>query len=262
MRSLADLRSLDGRVVVVTGGAGHVGGAICDACEVLGGEIAILDRDQEACDAAVGTSQRRHGFPVDLRDPEAIRAVMRRVETDLDRLDAVVHCAAYVGTTGVPGWAVPFEDQTVDAWDEALRVNLTAAFVLAQAARPALAASGNGTMVFVSSIYGMVGPDMRLYDDTDMNNPAGYAASKGGLNQLTRHLATLFAPEIRVNTLTLGGVWRKQPEAFVERYERRTPMRRMATEEDFKGAAAFLLSDLSAYVTGQNIVVDGGWTAW
>ena len=108
----------------------------------------------------------------------------------------------------------------------------------------------------------MVGPDMRLYENTPVGNPAAYAASKGGLLQLTRWLATVLAPDVRVNAITPGGVWRDQPTEFYERYVGSTPLRRMATEEDLKGAVAYLASDLSAYVTGHNLVVDGGWTAW
>jgi NAD(P)-dependent dehydrogenase (short-subunit alcohol dehydrogenase family) len=134
--------------------------------------------------------------------------------------------------------------------------------VLAQAAREALMASGHGSIIFFSSIYGNVGPDMQLYADTAMANPAGYGASKGGLQQLARYLATVLAPQVRVNVISPGGVWRNQPAVFRDRYEARTPLHRMATEEDLKGAVAYLASDLSAYVTGQNLLVDGGWTAW
>ena len=95
-----------------------------------------------------------------------------------------------------------------------------------------------------------------------MGNPAGYAASKGGLIQLTRWLATVLAPDVRVNAIIPGGIWRNQPETFREQYVARTPLGRMGAEEDLKGAAAYLASDLSAYVTGQNLIVDGGWTAW
>jgi NAD(P)-dependent dehydrogenase (short-subunit alcohol dehydrogenase family) len=108
----------------------------------------------------------------------------------------------------------------------------------------------------------MVGPDVGLYDGTQMGNPAAYAASKGGLLQLTRWLATVLAPGVRVNAISPGGVWRGQPEEFHQRYVARTPLRRMAREEDLKGAVAYLASDLSTYVTGHNLVVDGGWTVW
>ena len=120
----------------------------------------------------------------------------------------------------------------------------------------------SGAVILFASTYGMVGPDMRLYAGTPMANPAGYSASKGGLLQLMRYFATLLAPRIRVNAISPGGVWRNQPELFLERYVARTPLGRMAAEGDLKGAVAYLASDLSAYVTGHNLVVDGGWTAW
>jgi len=162
----------------------------------------------------------------------------------------------------VAGWSEPFEQQTVAAWEAALRVNLTSAFVLVQEAQKSLLTSGHGSIILFSSIYGIVGPDMELYSGTTMANPVGYGASKGGLLQLTRYFATILAPRVRVNAISPGGVWRNQPEEFRKRYETRTPLRRMAYEEDLKGSIMFLASDLSAYVTGQNLVVDGGWTAW
>jgi NAD(P)-dependent dehydrogenase (short-subunit alcohol dehydrogenase family) len=177
-------------------------------------------------------------------------------------LDIVVHCAGFLGTTTVEGWACRFEEQTVDAWDAAMRVNLTSAFAMVQEGKDALASSGHGSVILLSSIYGVVGPDLRLYTGTDMTTPAGYSASKGGLLQLTRHLATVLAPRVRVNAISPGGVWRNQPEVFRKRYEERTPLRRMATEDDLRGAIIFLASDLSSYMTGQNLVVDGGWTVW
>ena len=114
----------------------------------------------------------------------------------------------------------------------------------------------------MGSIYGILGPDLSLYDDTDLNNPAAYAASKGGLLQLTRWLATVLAPSVRANAVSPGGIERGQPEAFMSKYIARTPLKRMGCEEDFKGVIAFLASDMSRWVTGQNIVVDGGWSIW
>jgi NAD(P)-dependent dehydrogenase (short-subunit alcohol dehydrogenase family) len=192
----------------------------------------------------------------------AVQSAPKRVLQELGRLDIVIHSAAYGGDTKFPGWTVPFDQQTTEAWDRALRVNLTSAFALAQAARQPLTDSEHGSIIFISSIYGLVGPDLSLYEGTSMTNPAGYGASKGGLLQLMRYLATVLAPQIRVNAISPGGVWRRQPEPFHERYRARTPLGRMATEEDLKGAAAYLASDLSSYVTGHNLVVDGGWTVW
>jgi NAD(P)-dependent dehydrogenase (short-subunit alcohol dehydrogenase family) len=167
-----------------------------------------------------------------------------------------------VGTSGLKGWNTPFKDQQSDTWRLALDVNLTAPFVLTQACADALAKSGHGSVINVASIYGMVGPDMGLYEGTEIGNAAAYGASKGGLLQLTRWLSTVLAPQVRVNAITPGGLWRNQPESFHHRYVARTPLKRMGSEEDFKGAVAYLASDLSSYVTGQNLVVDGGWTVW
>ena len=133
---------------------------------------------------------------------------------------------------------------------------------MSQAFIPLLRKNNNGSIINIASIYGMNAPDYSLYKGTDMGNPAGYSVSKGGLIQLTRWLATTLAPDIRVNAISPGGVLRNQPKEFIQRYNARTPLGRMATEEDFKGVIAYLASDLSQYVTGQNLLVDGGWTIW
>jgi NAD(P)-dependent dehydrogenase (short-subunit alcohol dehydrogenase family) len=267
MRTLKQLMDLNGRSALVTGGAGHIGSVICETLAELGSQVAVLDLDQSTCD---GVGQRiseaygikAFGLAVDLNDLEVVRAAPASVVNELGGLDIVIHCAAYGGDTKFPGWAVPFDQQSAEAWERAIRVNLTSAFVLSQAARAALDQSKHSSITFVSSIYGVAGPDMSLYEDTTMANPAGYGASKGGLLQLMRYLATVLAPSIRVNAISPGGVLRQQPEVFQQRYQKRTPLDRMATEEDLKGAVAYLASDLSQYVTGHNLVVDGGWTTW
>lgn len=266
MRTLAQMMTLTGRKALLTGGAGYVGLAIGEVLVELGATAAILDCDAVQCEARAESLSAAHpgrAFPLscDLLDHHATRAAVRKAVETLGGLDILVHCAAFVGTTSYPGWAVPFPDQTVDAWDAAMRVNLTAAFVLAQEAHSALSESGHGAICLISSIYGMVGPDMRLYEGTTMATPAAYGASKAGLIQLTRYLAGAMGPAVRVNCISPGGIRRGQPLEFVRRYEARTMLGRMATEEDLKGAIAFLVSDLSAYVSGHNLVVDGGWTA-
>jgi NAD(P)-dependent dehydrogenase (short-subunit alcohol dehydrogenase family) len=267
MRSVKDLMNLHGRVALITGGAGHIGAALGEALAELGAGIVVLDLAGEACENTATGLHVEYGVPslplvVDLADETRLRSVPRTVLSKLGRLDILVHCAGWVGTTQEPGWAVPFGQQTVAAWDAAMRVNLTSAFILMQEAKQALAESGHGSVILIASIYGRVGLDMRLYEGTSMANPAAYGVSKAGLLQLTRYLATVLAPQVRVNAISPGGVWRGQPEIFHERYRQRTPLGRMATEEDLKGAVAYLASDLSAYVTGQELVVDGGWTAW
>lgn len=267
MRSVRELMDLSGRVAVITGGAGGIGRVLAESLAEVGAGVVIVDIDAEAAGAVARGLKEGHGvaaaaYGVDLQDIDRLRNVPGMVVAEFGRLDILVNCAALVGESELQGWAVPLPQQAVGPWVAALAVNLIAPFVLTQAAADALRASGHGAVINIASIYGMVGPDPRLYEGTLTFNPAAYAASKGGLLQLTRWFATMLAPGVRVNAIVPGGVWRGHADPFLARYVERTPLRRMATEEDLKGAVVFLASDLAAYVTGQQLVVDGGWTAW
>lgn len=267
MKSLKELMDLKNRVALITGGAGHIGFSAAETLAELGANIVLLDIDKVQCDEKTELISNKYkvetlSLAVDLAKEDRVRLVPKTVLDKFGRLDILINCAALAGNSELKGWAVPFENQLSDAWRKALEVNLTSVFVLVQACQKALVSSGQGSIINISSIYGLVGPDMRLYEGTDLGNPAAYAASKGGLIQFTKWLATALAPKIRVNTVTPGGVFRDHSEPFLSRYLERTPLGRMAKEEDLKGAIAYLASNLSGYVTGQNIVVDGGWTAW
>jgi NAD(P)-dependent dehydrogenase (short-subunit alcohol dehydrogenase family) len=265
-RELSEMMSLEGRAALVTGGVGHIGRAIGRVLAEQGAAVALMDLHEESCQAAaleVGAcGVGAMAIACDMADESALRKAAASALDGLGRLDILVNCAAFVGTSDLEGWAVPFEEQSAQSWRAALEVNLTAPFVLSQACSAALKSSNHGSIINIGSIYGMVGPDMRLYQGTSMGNPAAYAASKGGLLQLTRWLATVLAPRVRVNCISLGGVWRNQPQSFVERYTARTPLGRMAEENDVLGTVVYLASDMSAYVTGQNLALDGGFTAW
>jgi NAD(P)-dependent dehydrogenase (short-subunit alcohol dehydrogenase family) len=266
-KSLRELMSLKGRVAVITGGAGHIGSAVADGLAELGASIALIDLNGDRSETVARDISRKWngeaaGYTANLEVPGEILATIDSIRDRFRRVDIVVNCAALVGTTPLPGWLVPFEDQSPDTWRRAIEVNLTAPFILLQALSKDLRQSGHGSIVNVSSIYGLTAPDWRLYEGTDIASPAAYAASKAGLIQLTRWLSTTLAPHVRANAIAPGGVFRDTSEPFLGRYNARTPLGRMATEEDMKGAVAFLASDLSAYVTGQCLAVDGGWTAW
>ncbi len=267
MKSFQELMNLKGRVALITGGAGHIGMALGGALAELGAQIVVLDRRYEDCAKAVNKLESDHSIPcfplqADLSRTEHLKSIPHEALKQVDRIDILVNCAAYVGTTDLKGWSAPFAEQDPAVFQESLRVNLTGTFALTQAFAPLLEKNGTGSVINVSSIYGVVGPDFKLYENTEMGNPAGYAAAKGGLIQLTRWLSTALPPKVRVNSLSPGGVARNQPSSFTDQYIKKAPLGRMATEEDFKGAIAYFASDLSAYVTGQNLVVDGGWTAW
>jgi NAD(P)-dependent dehydrogenase (short-subunit alcohol dehydrogenase family) len=267
MASIREQIDLKGRVAVITGGAGHLGRVMANTLAEAGADIAIVDIKQEYINPVLSELRekwgcRAVGIAVDLEDSDAAAKIPAKIVERLGRLDILINNAAFVGTSGLTGWNEPFERQSVETWKRALTVNLTAIFALTQAAAPFLREFGHGSIINVASIYGIVGPDFRLYDGLNMSNPAAYAASKGGVVQFTRWSSTVLAPEIRVNAITPGGIFRNQDPKFVGRYESRTPLKRMAHEEDFIGATIFLASDLSKYVTGQNIVVDGGFSVW
>ncbi len=265
MRSIAQLMDLQGRCAVVTGATGGIGRQIALTVAELGGDLVLVDRpdsDNEQLREmlqAVGCNNVEY-LDCDLEDPTARGELIAHLDGQDAAIDILVNNAAFVGTSDLEGWVCEFELQSVTTWRRALEVNLTAVFDFSKGLAPKLRSGCGGSIINIASIYGVNGPDYSLYEGLDMGNPAAYAASKGGLLQLTRWLANTMAPDVRVNAVSPGGVFRDQPGQFVERYEAQTPLGRMATEEDFKGAIAFLASDLSAYVTGQNIIVDGGWT--
>ena len=257
------MTGLTGRVALVTGAAGHLGRAICEALASLGCSVVATDREPDVLSEWCAASpDARWALAVDLSDEAAVRRLPATIVGRWQRLDVVVNNAAFVGTSNLPGWNVPLSDQSAETWRSCLEVNLTAPFILSQESATYLASGGCGVIVNISSIYGLLGPDPSLYEGTQMGNPAAYGASKAALLQLTRHFATMLAPDVRVNAVCPGGIARGQPRAFVERYERRTPLGRMATEEDVVGAVVYLASDMSRYVTGQTLVVDGGWSIW
>jgi len=256
------LFSLAGKSILVTGAAGHLGSEICEYLLAAESTVLAVDVNEakliELTSSAMNYPGELTTFVSDLSEENERIALADQVSSLTPSLDGAVFAAAFVGTSELAGWAVGFDDQSLSAWRAALELNLTAPFHLTQLLTPLLREGSGPSIVTVGSIYGSIGPDWSLYEGLEMSNPAGYAASKGGLRQLTRWLASTLAPDIRVNSVAPGGIFRNQPDVFVQRYANKTPLKRMASEQDIVGAVAFLLSGASGYVTGQEIVVDGG----
>jgi NAD(P)-dependent dehydrogenase (short-subunit alcohol dehydrogenase family) len=264
MRTITELIDLRGRVALITGATGYIGKEIALTVAELGGGLILVDRpgsnyDQIKQNILDNWSVSIECIDCDLEDESSRVDLVKSVSQNNTNLDILINNAAFVGESDLEGWIEDFDKQTIETWNRAIEVNLTAPFHLSKELAHLLRRSGNGSIVNIASIYGVNAPDYSLYEGTNMGNPAGYSVSKGGLIQLTKWLATTVSPDIRVNSISPGGVFRNQPKKFVERYEQRTPLSRMATEEDLKGVIAYLTSDLSRYVTGQNIIVDGGW---
>ena len=264
MSTLAELSSLAGRRALITGATGSLGRVFADTLAELGADLVLVDRPGSDFASLTSSLVHRWGINVDsyfcdLEIQTQRTDLVTKLKESQRGLNILVNNAAFVGTSDLPGWSVPFEKQTIATWRRALEVNLTAVFDLCQGLTPVLKTCNGATIINIASIYGEFGPDWSLYEGTNMSNPAAYGVSKGGLLQLTRWLATTIAPDVRVNAISPGGVFRNQPEEFVKSYKTRTPLGRMASEDDFRGALAYLSSDLSKYVTGQVLSVNGGW---
>jgi NAD(P)-dependent dehydrogenase (short-subunit alcohol dehydrogenase family) len=267
MTTIKELSNLRGRRALITGATGGLGRVMADTLAELGAELLLVDKPNADFNALTDQLIQRWGAKVeprgcDLEQQDQRAELIEWIKESGPTLSILINNAAFVGTSELQGWGVPFEQQTIDTWRRAVEVNLTSVFHLCQGLAPLLKTSPGASIINIGSIYGTLGPDWSLYEGTAMANPAAYAASKGGLIQLTRWLATTIAPGVRVNAVSPGGILRNQPASFVQRYEARTPLDRMATEDDFRGAIAYLASDLSRYMTGQNLTVDGGWAAW
>jgi NAD(P)-dependent dehydrogenase (short-subunit alcohol dehydrogenase family) len=251
-----DLFSLEGRVAVVTGGAGQLGREIVHGLEERGARVAVFD---------VAADPHR----VDVTDRAAIESATAKVVSELGVPHILVNAAALDSPPDAPPDEVgPVESYPEAAFDEVMDVNVKGTFLPCQAIGARMAAEGRGSIVNVSSVYGMLSPVQELYEfrrggGEEFYKPVAYSVSKSALYNLTRYLATYWAKSgVRVNTLTLAGVANDQPQEFVDAYTARMPVGRMADVREVVGPVVFLASDASSYVTGANLVADGGWTAW
>tara|TARA_B110000008_G_scaffold278439_1_gene322206 strand:- start:1443 stop:2234 length:792 start_codon:yes stop_codon:yes gene_type:complete len=263
MNKVYDLLDLNNRTALITGAAGSLGQEIAYTIAELGGNVILVDKPGSNFTEIKNTIKNYWEVDVVCMDCDLeIEKDRTNLIDSIDKLDILINNAAFVGDSNLDGWTTELTSQTIDTWRRAFEVNLTAAFDLSKGLCSKLEQSQNGSIINIASIYGFSAPDYSLYKGTDMGNPAAYAASKGGLIQLTRWLASTLAPKVRVNSVSPGGILRDQPVSFISLYENKTPLKRMATEKDLKGIIAYLASDLSEYVTGQNLVIDGGWSIW
>jgi len=257
------LFDLSGRVAVVTGGMGQLGAVYAAGLAERGMRVATFD-------VAVGdVPEGVRGYEVDVTDRASIEEATAAVEAEWGAPHLLVNNAALDSPPDAPAAEVgPFESYPESSFDAVMAVNVKGAFLCCQVVGGAMAREGRGSIVNVSSIYGLLSPVQDLYafrreGGETFVKPAAYSVSKSAILNLTRYLATYWAKSgIRVNTLTLAGVWNEQPPEFVEAYAARVPMGRMLDASEALGAVVFLASDASSYVTGANLVVDGGWSAW
>jgi 2-deoxy-D-gluconate 3-dehydrogenase len=272
MTSLPDLFDLHGRVALVTGGAGLLGAEFSRTLAAAGAFVVVADRDAPAADTLAQAIRAGGGqaqaAETDVTDPVSVAQAVTRAVEQGGRLDILVNSAALDPKFDPNAAAVSgaFEDFPLAAWQAALDVNLTGAFLCAQAAVRPMLAQGSGVIINLSSIYGLAAPDQRLYQrpgQPPRYKPVYYTVTKAGILGLTMYLAAYYGAQgIRVNALSPGGVNNGHDPDFLAAYAARAVLGRMAEKDEMNGALLFLASDASKYMTGANLVVDGGWTTW
>lgn len=269
--NIKDLFSLEGKVSVVTGALGLIGKHHCFALSEAGSNVIVADLDEDECkEFASQLSTDSLGISLDVTDKKSVQNLVNIVLDKFGKIDVLVNNAAINDMFENPlsaGELSKFENYPLEMWQKSIDVNLTGVFLCSQIIGKEMANRKSGSIINVASTYGIVAPDQSLYqkpDGTqDFYKSPSYPATKSAILNFTRFLASYWGKySIRVNTLSPGGVENNQDEFFIKNYSKKTMLGRMAKPYDYKGAIVFLASDASSYMTGANLIVDGGWTAW
>jgi NAD(P)-dependent dehydrogenase (short-subunit alcohol dehydrogenase family) len=264
--------SLDGKNIILTGAAGILGTHLAQEYLNFGGNLYLIDINegllQEKLKVLRAQSKGNvEGFAIDLTNEAQVNSTIDSIFKSAGSIDVLHNNAASKGSS-LDEFLKPFEDYSVDTWNQIMESNVTSMFLMAKAVGAKMKETGGGSIIQTGSIYGIMGPDKRIYEGSEYNgkpisSPAVYSASKAAVDGLTKYLAAYWGEyKIRVNTLTPGGINSGQNDHFAQKYSQRVPLARMASENDLLGAAIFLASSASEYITGQNIVVDGGLSCW
>lgn len=265
------LFSLENKVAVVTGALGLLGKNHCTALVEAGASVVVCDLNENECiDFAFSLGEKNFGIAVDIINMSSIKKLKNKILERYSRIDVLINNAAINEKFEEPVSAAEntkFENYPLDLWQNSLNINITGTFLCSQILGTEMAKACSGSIINVASTYGIVAPDQSLYkngnDEQKFYKTAAYPVTKGAIISFTRFLAAYWGEKgVRVNSLSPGGVENNQEEFFIKKYSERTPLKRMALNTDYKGAIVFLASDASAYMTGANLVVDGGWTIW
>ena len=266
-----ELFSLNNKTAIVTGALGLIGKEHCMALSEAGANVVVADINEKDCVEFAKTLENESiGVALDVTEPDSIKKLRDKVLAKFGHIDVLVNNAAINDMFENPKAASEqskFENYPLELWQKSIDVNLTGVFLCSQILGTVMAKQKSGSIINIASTYGVTAPDQSLYIKEDgtqsFYKPPAYSATKGAVIKFTKYLAAYWGKDnVRVNTLTPGGVENSQDEFFVKKYSEKTPLGRMANSTDYKGALIFLASDASSYMTGANLVVDGGWTSW
>ena len=267
-RNTAGMFRLDGKVAIITGAAGLLGLQHAIALSEFGAHIILTDLDLENCEKRARQINQQSKVETlairsDVTSQSSWQSLLERALSSFGQVDILVNNAAFTTQSRSANYDASFASFPLEDWQQILEVNLTGTYLGCQVIGAQMAKQRSGSIINMASLYGVVSPHHRMYSGTEVHQPVAYSVSKAGVIALTRYLSTLWADQgVRVNCITPGGVYNQHPEVFAERYATLSPMGRMASKEEMRGAIVYLASPASAYCTGHNLVVDGGWTAW
>jgi len=262
---MRNIFSVKGKVALITGGAGLLGHQFAKTLAEHGANVVLSDLDVDSCaeKAVELSSDNIETMQLDVTSKENWESVTLSVFEKYGSLDILVNSAAYTNKTKVDSFNKTFENTTLEAWNQMIDVNLTGSFLGCQSVVKYMQKNNGGSIINMSSLYGVVSPNHKMYPGTNIVQPVAYTVSKHGIMGLTKYAATWLADKgIRVNSITPGGIFDNHSDLFLERFGQLSPSGRMSQKEELDGALLYLASDASSSVIGQNIVVDGGWTVW
>jgi NAD(P)-dependent dehydrogenase (short-subunit alcohol dehydrogenase family) len=241
---------LKNKIIIVTGGNGLLGRAIVDRIKLEGAFCVNLEINHK-------TNEDLSNIECDITSQESVDNALRIILNKYNRIDGLVN-NAYPRTAD---WGNKFEDIEFHSWSKNVDIQMNSVFYICQKVLAQMKSQNSGSIINMGSIYGVVGNDFTIYEGTKLTSAAAYSAIKGGIINFTRYLASYFGKyNIRANCVSPGGIFDNQNEVFVKNYEHKVPMKRMGSPDDIAPSIAFLLSDDSKYITGQNLIIDGGWT--
>ena len=264
--NIKKLFDLSNRTIILTGGAGLLGSQYAEGLSQAGANLVLADINYAGCKNIAKRLEKKNKnsilpIKLDLTDQKSIKNMVKKTINKFSKIDVLINNAAYQGNPKIR--TAGFEKLSLDIWQQAIDVNLTGVFLCCQNIGKQMLKQKSGNIINIASTYGLVGPDQRIYGKSGQNSAAFYAATKSAILNLTRYLSAYWQRTgIRVNTFSPGGVENKQDTDFIKKYSSRTPLKRMARKDEYVGSLIFLASDASSYMTGSNLVVDGGWTAW
>ena len=261
--------NLKNKTVILTGSSGLLGSQYADVLSAAGANVILADKEEKENKKLEARLRKKYETnplvcKVDVSDKKSIINMKKIILKKFKKIDVLVN-NAYFNPNQSKYSSVSFEKFPLELWNQVLAVNLTGVFLCSQEIGKTMVEQKNGIIVNISSIYGLLGADQRIYGKSNLNSPVSYAATKGAIINLTKYLAAYWnRKNIRVNTLSLGGVVNKSymKKDFIKKYSEKTMLGRMANKEEYRGPLLFLASDASSYMTGSNLIVDGGWSAW